>query len=345
LAESVFSEKKFFIYFQVWWVIAAVFQYFIIRQKAFDNFHILTDAISSNLILGMICYFLANNMRYYLPREEKYWYIIISSIIVCFIWLILIQLVFNIFFPDGDAYLQFYKSTYAIRFGAGFLLVSSINMFSLLLYNQQAQKEITARQSETEKLNREAELTKLRQQLQPHFLFNSLNSISSLTASSPEKARQMIQQLSEFLRGMLKKDDEKFISLKTEMQYLNLYLEIEKVRFGHRLQTEILYSQQEENALLPPMILQPIVENAIKYGLYDTLDEVLISIKGRLDDHQLIITVTNPYDPESGRGPRGTGFGLSSIRRRLFLLYSRKDLVQVSELENLFTTELRIPQL
>ena len=126
---------------------------------------------------------------------------------------------------------------------------------------------------------KDAELYKLRQQLQPHFLFNSLNSISALTGSQPEKARHMINQLSEFLRGTLKKDEKQWNTLEEEMQYLELYLEIEKVRFGYRLQTNILCEEEALKLELPAMLLQPVVENAIKFGLYDTTGEVLIKVK------------------------------------------------------------------
>src|SRR5690606_2732528 len=116
---------------------------------------------------------------------------------------------------------------------------SSFTMFSLQLYSQQEKRDKIVSQSETEKLTKEAELHKLRQQLQPHFLFNSLNSIHSLINSQPEKACQMLQQLSDFLRGMLQKEDAELIPLLKEIEYTRLYLEIEKVRFGHRLQIEI----------------------------------------------------------------------------------------------------------
>ncbi len=108
-------------------------------------------------------------------------------------------------------------------------------MFSLMWYGQQEYKELANRKTETEQLSKEAELFKLRRQFQPHFLFNSLNSISALIGSDPEKARHMIYQLSDFLRGTLKKDEQQWIALEEEIQYLQLYLEIEKVRFGHRL--------------------------------------------------------------------------------------------------------------
>ena len=152
-------------------------------------------------------------------------------------------------------------------------------MFSLLWYSQREQKEMDERKSEAENLAREAELFKLRQQLQPHFLFNSLNSISALTGSQPEKARHMIQQLSDFLRGTLKKDDQQWNTLEEEIQYLGLYLEIEKVRLAIALQTEMFSATRFFAFKLPALLLQPVVENAIKFGLYDTYGDVLITAK------------------------------------------------------------------
>src|SRR4029079_16386584 len=115
---------------------------------------------------------------------------------------------------------------------------------SLLWYTQKEQQQMDERRTEAEKLEREAELSKLRQQLQPHFLFNSLNSISALTGSQPQKARHMIHQLSEFLRGTLKKEEQHWNTLEEELQYLQLYLDIEDVRFGHRMQTELTFSDE-----------------------------------------------------------------------------------------------------
>jgi two-component system, LytTR family, sensor kinase len=191
---------------------------------------------------------------------------------------------------------------------------------------------------------REAELTKLRQQLQPHFLFNSLNSISALAGSKPEQARKMIQQLSDFLRGTLKKDDQQLVPLSDELQHLDLYLEIEKVRFGHRLNTEIHCDRTLNNLMLPSLLLQPIVENAIKFGLYDTTDAVLIQIETRLEKNELVVEVKNPYDATTAAPNKGTGFGLSSVQRRLYLLYARTDLLKTKAAEKEFITTIHIPQ-
>jgi LytS/YehU family sensor histidine kinase len=283
-------------------------------------------------------------MKYYLPRREKYWYILVVSLTGSFIWMLLQQVSLWAVFKTGDPYLNSVHDTWGIRFGAGFLLISSMSMFSLLWYSQQEQKESDNRKIETERLSKEAELFKLRQQLQPHFLFNSLNSISALTGTDPEKARHMIHQLSDFLRGTIRKDEQQWNTLDEELQYLQLYLDIEKVRFGYRLQTEVIVDEEATQLRLPALLLQPIVENAIKFGLYDTIGEVLIKIEATVEHNNLKVAVQNPFDPETSQPLKGTGFGLMSVQRRLFLLFARQDLITTVKDKEHFITTILIPQ-
>jgi LytS/YehU family sensor histidine kinase len=243
-----------------------------------------------------------------------------------------------------DDYENFFFQSAPIRLIIGFLVTNCMALLSVLWYTLQDQREMEQRKAETEKLSKEAELYKLRQQLQPHFLFNSLNSINALIGSQPQNARTMIQQLSDFLRGTLKKEDNQWISLEEELQHLQLYLDIEKVRFGHRLSTEIRKETDSTGLQLPAMLLQPVVENAIKFGLYDTTGDITISIEAGKDDGNLVLQVKNPFDPETASPKKGTGFGLSSVQRRLYLLFARNDLLQTQVKEQLFITTIKIPQ-
>ena len=161
--------------------------------------------------------------------------------------------------------------------------------------------------------------------------------------SQPEEARKMVQQLSDFLRGTIKKDDKTFVTLDEELHHLQLYLDIEKVRFGHRLNTEIQCSEDVRAMKLPSLILQPVVENAIKFGLYDTTGEITIGLHGRSQNGMLEVEVTNPFDPNTA-SRSGTGFGLTAIQRRLDLLFLRTDLLTTSSNSGTFVTTIKIPQ-
>jgi two-component system, LytTR family, sensor kinase len=330
--------------FGAWWLSWAVVHYSVLRNYGLQNTQAITDSFTSNLLLAGCCLLISNNMRYYLPRKEKYWYVLAISFGLSTVWLLATRFLLWFFFKEDAPYLSLVNKSSTVRYGIAFLILGCMSTMCLLWFTQKEQKEMDARKLEAERLTKEAELYKLRQQLQPHFLFNSLNSISALVGTQPEQARKMINQLSDFLRGTLKKEDQQWVVLSDEFQNLELYLDIEKVRFGHRL-SAIIYREEESNLMkLPPMLLQPIVENAIKFGLYDTMGEVTISIAAKKQDDSLLITVQNPFDPETSDPKKGTGFGLSSVQRRLYLLFARNDLLETSAENNLFTTIVKIPQ-
>ena len=132
--------------------------------------------------------------------------------------------------------------------------------------------------------------------------------------------------------------------MEEELQSLELYLEIEKVRFGHRLSTSIVKDEKSLQMMIPPMLLQPVVENAIKFGLYDTTDSVTIQISVLSENDSLKVIVQNPFDPETASPRHGTGFGLNSVKRRLFLLFARTDLVETMAKDHVFTTTINIPK-
>ncbi|MGG9971333.1 sensor histidine kinase [Ferruginibacter sp. SUN002] len=344
MSQSLLSSRAGRIAFCAWWLIWAFIQWTVLRQVGITQMHAIVDSLISNILLGAACLLVISNMRFYLPKHEKYWYIFIVSFVLSFVWLFIIRVVSYFIFKNHEAYLLALKQTSALRFAFGFLMIGCISTISLLWYTQLDQLRSGNQQKEAERLAKEAELFKLRQQLQPHFLFNSLNSISALVSTQPEKARNMIQQLSDFLRGTLKKEEHQWNSLAEEIQYLQLYLDIEKVRFGYRLQTKINIDADAEQLQLPALLLQPAVENAIKFGLYDTIGEVTIIINATHKNNLLEITIQNPFDAETAQPFKGTGFGLASIQRRLFLLFERNDLLNTHTASDQFITTILIPQ-
>jgi sensor histidine kinase YesM len=330
--------------FAACWVILALLQTYALYSFAIDWPTALADSGITNLLLASTCLLISNNLRYYRPEKDRYIYILIWCMLLAGLWLFISYQVLSLIFSGKEDYLCFLEKSLIVRFDIAFLTLGWMAMISALWYNRQEQKEQEQRKSDAEKLAREAELYKLRQQLQPHFLFNSLNSISALAGSRPEEARKMIHQLSDFLRGTLRKEEEQWVTLEEELQHLQLYLNIEKVRFGHRLSTETHYTEECTGMLLPPMLLQPVVENAIKFGLYDTIEAVTIRVEASCVNNQLMITIQNPFDPATAKPRQGTGFGLSGVQRRLYLLFGRHDLLETKAEQELFTTTLTIPQ-
>jgi two-component system, LytTR family, sensor kinase len=303
----------------------------------------ITDGLISNTLLALFCAFVINNMRYYLPKKEKYLYVLIMSFALSAVWLVLVKLILKTIYKEDNSYQQFLGNTVVLRYAVAFLMITCNTLLSLLWYTQKEQQEESERKADMERLAREAELNKLRQQLQPHFLFNSLNSISALTGQQPEKARHMIQQLSDFLRGTLRNEDQQWISLEEDLQYLHLYLDIEKVRFGYRLQSAFDCDEAALKMKLPTMLLQPLVENAIKFGLYDTIGEVAILLRAKNNNGMLEVSVQNPYDESTAMPVKGNGFGLASVKRRLFLLFGRQDLLEIKKEEQQFIVTVKIP--
>jgi signal transduction histidine kinase len=162
---------------------------------------------------------------------------------------------------------------------------------------------------------REAELRALRAQVDPHFLFNSLNAVSSLIGSDPERAREMVQRLADFLRSSLTLGKVPWIELERELALVTSYLEIEQVRFGERLRVRVDMDPGLGPVPVPPLLLQPLVENAVRHGIATCLEGGTIRVEARRRGDVMWLTVSNPRDGESTR--RGTGFGLDIVRRRL----------------------------
>lgn len=343
MASSPLSVTRFKIIFGVCWLIIIADHIFILRWFGLRWTAAVTDGLVNDGLLILSCLLVTMMLHYYLPQKEKYFHLVSWCLLITLIAVLLTKVILKNIFINDPEYQVFFSRSLWIRASFDFLLLGCFVLVSVIWYNWQDQTEQEERKQAAEQLAKEAELFKLRQQLQPHFLFNSLNSINALIGTRPQEARKMVQQLSDFLRGTIKKEEHQWVTLKEELQYLQLYLDIEKVRFGHRLSTKIECDEGSAEMKLPALLLQPVMENAIKFGLYDTVDEIEISLHAGKQDQLLVITVKNPFDPETAV-PKGTGFGLQSVIRRLFLLFARNDLLATEAKDNIFTTTIKIPQ-
>ncbi|SJN51784.1 sensor histidine kinase [Sphingobacterium faecium] len=319
-----------------------VMQYALMYRSGFPSEITIKDSIINSLTMMLCCYAISTTLNYYIPKPNQIWKVLIIGFIMSGISILGSRLVVQYYLPKE--HLKIYDLIIPYRYIVNFLILTSVAIFIIVWNIQEEYISNIKRKQDSENQLREAELYNLRQQLQPHFLFNSLNSIIALIGSKPEEARNMTFQLSDFLRGTLRKENNQLIVLQEELNHLELYLDIEKVRFGHRLYIHMYHDQDVLSTKIPAMILQPLVENAIKHGLYNVTENVTINIKCFLENKMLHVSIENPFDPSEAIQSKGTGFGLTSIERRLFLLFGRNDLLTTHSENNIFTSSIKIPQ-
>lgn len=344
MVKSPLAVTRFRIIFSTSWMVVMADIAFLLKWYGWPWNVAIIDSVISTLILLLACLLMMNTLRFYTPGRERYFNILIWCVFLTGVWLVVSRWLLILSLGHYENYSSFLNHSLIIRSSIGFLLLGCITLVSVLWFNWGEQKQNEKRNVDAGKLAKEAELFKLRQQLQPHFLFNSLNSINALIGTRPEEARKMVQQLSDFLRGTIKKEETQWVALGEELQYLQLYLDIEKVRFGNRLNTIIETNDVTNQMKLPALLLQPIVENAIKFGLYDTTGETVIGIHTMKEENNLVVKVSNPFDPETSSSNQGTGFGLKSVQRRLYLQFARNDLLSTEAKDNIFITVVKIPQ-
>jgi two-component system, LytTR family, sensor histidine kinase AlgZ len=186
-------------------------------------------------------------------------------------------------------------------------------------------------------LAREAELKAFKAQVDPHFLYNSLNAVASLCGSQPQEARRMAQLLADFFRLMLRLGSRERITLAEEMELVSRYLDIEKVRFGDRLGLTIAIDDEARGVLVPPLLLQPLAENAVRHGIASLLEGGTIDVRAHVTDGMLRIAIENPTDPD--RPPSsGEGIGLQNARGRV------PGVLRAIEADGRFRVEMEIPR-
>jgi hypothetical protein len=226
-------------------------------------------------------------------------------------------------------------------FGLGVLLYLLSIAVSYLVAAVQASQEAERRGLEAQVLARDAELRALRAQIDPHFLFNSLHSISALTAADPAAARRMCLLLGEFLRESVALGTQDQIPLSRELALVDRFLAIERVRFGDRLQAEIS-SDDAGDCPVPPLLLQPIVENAVTHGVAHVLEGGTVRVAAARRDGELRIVVENPCDPDRPR-TGGAGVGLGNVRARLRALHGSEAHLDAGEVDGRWHVEVRLP--
>jgi two-component system sensor histidine kinase AlgZ len=220
-----------------------------------------------------------------------------------------------------------------------YLLAAAVHYVLLALESSRAAER---REMEARILAREAELRALKAQVDPHFLFNSLHSISALTSADPDRAREMCVLLSDFLRASLGLGERTSVPLEEELSLARSYLAVERVRFGPRLRVEEAVDEAARQCRVPPLLLQPLVENAVRHGIANLVEGGWIRVEARCTEGRLELAVENNFDRETPT-PRRNGLGLANVRKRLAVRYGSAARMDVRVVEDRHRVELCFP--
>jgi two-component system sensor histidine kinase AlgZ len=340
------DRKKLLPYLLVWLCLGLPIAFFLVQSGSEPWWNAVIFSIPVTMAYGQIClsaYFVCRAF----PLSGKNiipitLVMMAAAAVSSLLWIALGRLWISI--CEQMNWLTVGMPTYetVLLFGIGTVLyVLSATIYYLMLEFDKT-KLAERRELESKLGAQEAELKMLRTQIDPHFLFNSLNSISALTSQDPARAREMTLKLSEFFRQSLNLAAKTKIPLNEEMRLNENFLAIEKIRFGSRLQTEMAVDDPAALCQVPPMILQPLIENAIKHGVEQLMEGGVIRISARCDGARLRLSVENPFDREQ-RSSRENGIGLTNITRRLQAIYGDQARIDWIKQENTFRAEITLP--
>lgn len=344
----LFTRKRLGLYLLAWIPLVATSIYALVARGALDWWHATAIAVPVFLFYAFLCL--------------SAWYPCRATPLgkVTFIRLLLTHLTAAIFFSFvwtrasgafvstilsreelADLTRQFLPQVNAI-FTVGVLLYLLSVAFHYVLIAMEDSRRAEAQASEARILARDAELKALKAQINPHFLFNSLNSISALTSIDPARARDMCVLLGEFLRMTLGLGEKTVVHFSEELDLLQKYLTIEKIRFGERLKTMEAIQEESRACLLPPLLLQPLMENAIRHGIANLPEGGEVRLTAERQNGRLEILVENSWDPDAPPR-RSSGLGLRNVKQRLEARYGKEALLRVMAEGDLFQVSLSIP--
>ncbi len=305
----------------------------------------IVDAVVFNLLIGLLGFSFWYSSVYLSIENNKISKVILThfggGILISIVWMVIGYFIVISIVTDTELFDIFFVDTLKSRFIIGILYYFLMTAFYYIVIYYSGFQERVIKETELKNLVTEAELRSLKFQINPHFIFNSLNSMSALTEIDPKKAKQMIIKLADFLRYTLANNDRQKNTLNEELKNIKLYLDIEKIRFEEKF--EYIEELHEEcgKTEIPSMILQPLFENAIKHAVYETLDTVRIKLTCIRQDDFLKITLCNNFEGESHK--KGAGVGLKNIKDRLKLIYQQDNLMEVKKENSKFTVNIFIP--
>lgn len=339
------NPNNFFLYLFFNGVLGILYFSIVSFDSDLNAYDLIIDGVIFNLLLtgiGLSYWFSAKYLSFEKNNIPKIVFThLLGGIIVSTIWLLLGYFITTSILTDTTAYTDFYLASLKNRFIIGLIDYLLLTAFYYIVIYYTSFQEKLLKETELKNLVTEAELRSLKFQINPHFIFNALNSMSALSEIDPKSAKQMVLKLAEFLRYTLANNERQKNPLLEELKNIKLYLDIEKIRFEDKFDYIEEINEDCKNVEIPSMILQPLFENAIKHAVYETMDKVLIKLTCKQIDGYLKISLENNFEGLSNK--KGAGVGLKNIRERLALIYNQDNLLEVKKDNGIFRVNIFIP--
>jgi two-component system, LytTR family, sensor histidine kinase AlgZ len=341
--------RRITLYLLAWIPLCAILLYLLVYLGGLDWQRALALGIPLCFIYAFICLSAWYSCRYTPLENARFSRLVFThlsaALIVSIVWVLIARGLASAL-SETEVFSGVNRQMskiYPILIASGMLLYLLSVALHYVLLSAEASRQAEKREMEARVLARDSELKALKAQVNPHFLFNSLNSISALTSIDPGKAREMCIRLADFLRKTLGLGEKAVIPLREELLLLHSYLAVEQIRYSSRLRFEEQTALDTLDCAVPPLLLQPLVENAVSHGISNLTEGGWIRLDiGRRPSGNLFLKIENNFDPEMPRR-RGTGLGLRNVRQRIDARYGSRARFDAQVAGDRFTVTLELP--
>ncbi len=348
MKHPLFTNKRIFAVYSLVWLLLISIQTFAFFQLFAVSW---TFALVDGLVFGVLFLIISVGTWYFirftnLEKKQTFPFLLehtTAAFVLVSIWVFSGTLLLAEWFSASTDYVKLIWNAISWRYSSGLLIYVMMVVVYYLYINYAKNQEQIALENKLKQSLQNTEIDLLRSKLNPHFLFNSLNSLNALIQTDSQKASDMLVQLADFLRFSLESNKQDKINLETELHNLDRYIAIEQIRFGNRLEFAKEIESEALSQNLPAMILQPLMENALKHGLGNSLEPLKLILKAKMHDNFLIIQVENNFD-STALARKGAGHGIENVRKRLEGIYKNSAHFEISKSETVFQVQIKIPQ-
>ena len=342
--KKLFSEFRIPVRFHIlFWIVYFVFNFFRFASINKDYWYSLKSNLVEFPLNIVITYF---TIYFLIPRfilKKKYLQFFFYFIVSLFVFYVIRSglnylLVSKDLWPEAQGYQEPFTLIHIVEVMIGTIYVVALVSAIKLAYDWVTEKR---KNDELQRIQLQTELDFLKSQIQPHFFFNTLNNLYALVIKQSPNAPDVVMKLSEIMQYVLYEVKEPRVSLLKAINYLHSYLELEKLRYGERVKSEINIDGDIDEVEIPPLIFLPFLENCFKHGV-KMQGDIKVNINFAVRDKFLYFSVENSLDEHRDSAPRH-GIGIENVKRRLDLLYGKKYELNTSATDEMFKVSLKLP--